>query len=858
MKINKTGHPSAYTGLNRLRLVFMLCFLFLAAPARLFAQDIENLRIDKVQDEGLTCNRILCISQDNSGFIWMGTGEGLFRYDGYTFKAFKNFLGNPATIAANIIASLYPEGNKLWVGTSEGLSYIDIGTQTVKNIPGPGHFAVQRIVRENDSVFWAGTSAGLFRFNINNSRWTKIPLNSKETAITSLCDDKKGDLYITSKSYLFCYNKLTGNVKSYLNNLHAYPLVDKSLRPIYQDSQIGNDGNVWLGTWAGGLAEFNPLTKKFKQWWHPTDNLNAIPYKIAMALLADKNGNIWIANKEGGLTIFNPAKNKFTNYPVQWRSDNTISGALISLFRDKSGIVWIGTENGAYKCDPHSASLLKTDMMLKTDTGSIQANISPLVILNGTDGTKWMGMYEGLFIFDAKTNTLYNQNKEFGLPQYLPVFNIIQDADGATWFTAKQLLVKVTKNTGNKTHPYHAEIYQSAEVTSAITSLYIDKEKRMWVGTVRNGIFRFDTTSKIFIPYRNGLSGNITYINTLCELSKDSMLIGSAYAGLILLHTNTGRFEKIRWANTPANVIIYSIYREGNNLWLATDYGLWGTNCQFKNPLVVTIDDGLPSMNVGALAYDNRGTLWLLTSAGVVSYRISDRKISTFDRKDGIQSLDHTYALINDGNNNIILGARGCFYTFKPSQMVRNTVPPKVFITGLRVFDKEYNADRGQPIELNYKQNYFSLDYVALNYTHSRLNKYAYKMDGLDKKWNDAGSRRYVSYANLEEGTYTFNVKACNNEGVWNNIPAKLVIIISPPFWHRWWFYLLVFVFFAGIVYTLYTYNINQLKMRLQLRDKIARDLHDDIGSTLSGINIFSKIALQNLGSDRKSSRELL
>lgn len=131
-------------------------------------------------------------------------------------------------------------------------------------------------------------------------------------------------------------------------------------------------------------------------------------------------------------------------------------------------------------------------------------------------------------------------------------------------------------------------------------------------------------------------------------------------------------------------------------------------------------------------------------------------------------------------------------------------------------------------------------------------------MDGLDKKWNDAGPRRYVSYANLNEGTYVFNVKACNNEGVWNNVPAKLILVITPPFWHRAWFYLAFAVVVLSIMYIIYAYNMNQLKMRSQLRDKIARDLHDDIGSTLSGINIFSKIALQKINSDTRSSRELL
>jgi two-component sensor histidine kinase len=214
--------------------------------------------------------------------------------------------------------------------------------------------------------------------------------------------------------------------------------------------------------------------------------------------------------------------------------------------------------------------------------------------------------------------------------------------------------------------------------------------------------------------------------------------------------------------------------------------------------------------------------------------------------------------MLVDSANNVSFACRGAMYYFNPSIIIKNETPPEVSITDLRVFDKDYTICKNGNIELNYNQNYFTFEYVALNYTQSRLNKYAYKMGGLDKKWNYAGSRRYVSYANLEEGTYVFYVKACNNEGVWNNTPAKFTLVIDPPFWHRWWFYTLFVILSAGSIYSIYWYNMNQLKMRVRLRNKIARDLHDDIGSTLSGINIFTKIALQKLRQNEPGGAELL
>jgi two-component sensor histidine kinase len=343
-------------------------------------------------------------------------------------------------------------------------------------------------------------------------------------------------------------------------------------------------------------------------------------------------------------------------------------------------------------------------------------------------------------------------------------------------------------------------------------------------------------------------------------LSKESLLVGGVNSGLLLYNIHTNTYKKIKWGNVPAAPIdasINVIYKTGDNLWIGTQFdGLWQTNVKFEKPVVTSVDDGLPSMGISSMVKDKENNLWILTSSGAVKFQVADRKITVFDKKDGIQNLDELNSLFID-NDNVVIGGRGCIYNLTPGRILKNMRPPNVFITNLKIFDKDYNVEKSKPIELNYNQNYFTLEYAAINFTRPKLNRYAYKMDGLDTKWNDAGSRRYVSYANLQEGSYTFNVKACNNEGVWNNVPARLVIIITPPFWHRWWFYLSLIIVISAIIYSLYIYNINQLKIRLQIRDKIARDLHDDIGSTLSGINIFSKIALQKMNAVEPGGFEL-
>jgi len=862
MKTNNNG----FSLLRNCIISLQFCFIYLLLmPNRLAAQNINNLHIEKVPEDGLLNSFINCISQDSNGFMWFGTTEGLYRYDGYNFKSFRNFPGDSTTLSNNVIYMLYPEGRHLWVGTVTGLSCIDIDSQTIKNIPTPRPFQVNALLPSGGDTFWVGTTIGLYQYNKVTSQWKTIPAIGKNVFAGSIIDDKKGHLYILSKGGFYCYTKSTGSSKFYNPSFPVYPLEGKDWLLSYSKGYLDGQGNLWMGAWDAGLIKFDTKTQKFDVWSHQTDDTHFLPYKIIMDILPDDNGNLWLANKEGGLTIFDPSKNKFANYPVDWKSDTKLSGSAIALFRDKSGIFWIGTENGIYKYDPHRVYLSKTDIQLKTDTGLVESHISPISMLKDKGGLWWMGMYEGLFVYDPQTHVLEDYNKKAGLAPSFAVFNILQDANGTIWFTSRNLLVKIVKKPLNKTDEFKTEIYSSPDIQSTIYNLYIDRENRIWAGTSKNGIFRFDQSSKKFISYHFNVIGaryRIKEIRAFCELSKDSLLVGGDHTGLFLLHVNADRFEKVRW-ETPGGKLaddmsVETLYEKGSNVWIGTESnGLWQTDTHLNEPSILTINDGLPSMSIGSITSDNKNNLWLVSKAGIVEYGLQDKKISVFDKKDGITSVYQMKLMMND-DQGIIITSRGCLYDFNPADIIKNTMPPKVFINDLRVFDKHYDLQKNQTIELDYNQNYFTLGYVALNYTQPRFNHYAYKMVGLDKKWNDAGSRRYVSYANLEEGTYVFNVKACNNEGVWTNVPAKLTLIIKPPFWHRWWFYLLALVFVLSIIYIVYAYNINQLKIRLQLRDKIARDLHDDIGSTLSGINIFSKIALQKMYSDQKGSSELL
>jgi ligand-binding sensor domain-containing protein/two-component sensor histidine kinase len=840
-------------------MVALVCALLICWPA--FSQNLDHLTIEKVQDEGIANNSINCIQQDNNGFLWFGTSEGAFRYDGYGFKPFRNFPGDATTLVDNVVTTMFAENNKLWIGTRSGLSCIDINTQAIENFKSGK--AIDAILPKNDSVLWMATTTGLYQFNKFTYTWKLVPVAGKHLLVIAMTDDHQGHLYLSTMNGFYCYTIKTGKCKFHLLDLPTYPAREKNVLVTVGRTALDNKSVLWISTWDAGLVRYDPKTEKINTWFHATDDVHFLPYKIVMSILPDKQGNLWLANKEGGLTIFNPGKNQFYNSPVVWNSENKISGAVICLFRDRSGIVWIGSENGIYKYDPHHITLSKTDLFFKSGTQLLPANISPLTMLKDKDGLWWLGMYEGIFTFDEKTGILTNRSVTVGIPKQFAfaVFNIIRDKDNVIWVSAKNLLVRITKTSYGS---FTSETFKTDDIKSTITYLCQGAGRRIWIGTHSDGIYQFDPATKKFTSYHyhaTGINSKIKEIRTVCELSGDSVLTGGYNTGLLLLHKSTGKYEKISLVNSKGMKIdssVNAIYKRGNNIWIGTEgTGFWQTNNRFTNATTLTTNDGLPSMTINYIESDKNNNIWLLTGSGLVRYQVPDKKISVFDKRDGVEKFSLNTMTV-DSDNNVSFGGRGAIYSFNPASIIKNETPPEVSITDMRVFDKDYTIRKGEAIELNYNQNYFTFEYVALNYTQSRLNKYAYKMVGLDKKWNDAGTRRYVSYANLDEGTYTFYVKACNNEGVWNNTPAMFTLIIDPPFWHRWWFYTLGILLFTGSVYFVYWYNVNQLKMRVQLRNKIARDLHDDIGSTLSGINIFSKIALQKINHNETGSSELL
>ncbi|MDP4262819.1 MAG: two-component regulator propeller domain-containing protein [Bacteroidota bacterium] len=829
----------------------------------LFGQ--QDINIEKVEGEGLTNYYIKCITQDKRGFLWFGTEEGLFRYDGYQFEPIKNIPGDTGTISNNNIEFLLPEENgSVWIGSRGGLSCVDSKTLQLKNFPAEQVFTVYSLVPKTGSSFYAGTSIGLFEFSKKTHIWKKAIGFPGNIFIRSLTADGKGNLIVTSHQGLYSYNIITGSCTRF-----DLPVPKDQKRFASQTAHrsiLGQDGNIWITTWNSGLIRLDGATGKLSAFLTPNLDKTLEQYRSCYDLFQDNDGKIWMANSENGITLFDPRQHSSVSYRVQWGAEKEISGRVYALYKDKAGTCWIGTENGIYKNDPHSVRFATINYFPTSKGKPLRPDFTALCTLKDKDGDWWMGSYEGLFLFDPLTGNLKDYSSEAGVPAGTNVFNLLQDSTGDIWLTTRNKIMRLEKKSLNGKISFVHKTYESPAIQSNIITTYVDHRKRIWLGTNHSGVSVFDPSTGTFTSYPCSdtmIPVNKNEIRCFYELPGGVMLVGGENTGLLQLFPAENRYQKVDGFNKRKDGVYFTVNAiagdDQGNLWIGTEgKGLWRTDEQFRGLLQYTIRDGFPSMNITALLPDVNDHLWILSEGGVVDYRPRQKKITLFDKAAGIRNLYNMFFISKTGNGNIAIGDMGCVHVYTPPGLSKNLLPPAVMITGFKIFDTPYPFPDNGTIELNYNQNYFSFEYTALDYTKPSHNVYSYMLEGIDTKWHDAASRRYVSYANLEEGTYTFKVKARNSEGIWNETPATLHLVIRPPFWNRWWFYLLILLAAWILIGLVYFIKQRQLKSKEQLRNKIARDLHDDIGSTLSGINIFSKIALQKLPTDQRASGELL
>ncbi len=848
----------------------MLLLVLIVPPIHFIAQ---NYRFDRISlEQGLSQSTVYWITQDKKGFMWFGTQDGLNRYDGYKFKIYKNEPNNPYSLSHNDVYTIHVDDNNIfWIGTDgRGLNKFDpktgkfyrfLNNQNDSNSISDDY--IRSIKEDGKGNLWIGTfNGGLNKFNKETEKFTHYRHNKSNTnsissdKIESMDFDKNGLLWIaTNKNGLNQFNPNSNLFKHYKkekglqNNIGTNDLLS-----VFCDK----DNNLWIGSNGNGLVRYSIEMNQFSHFKHDYNNQNSISHNNVKIITQDNDGNFWLGTEGGGLNKYNVSKNKFTSYEfIRGDEYSLSSNHVISICRDAYGTFWLGTYGGGVSKftpsqnkfvhfknepgNPNSISHNQVDALFQEDHGEL-----------------WIGSYGGgISVLNSNTNKF----KHFMFDPYKPdgissniVRSIMTDVHGNYWIgTYGKGLDMYDPKTGIFSHYLHDENDSTSLSHNKVRSIVKDKSGELWIATFGGGLNKLVKNKDGKYEFKrlyhdpkslNSITGN--RIMVLMLDNSDNLWIGAFGSGVDILNKKRDKFHHFRHDPNDINSIstnnVLCIYEANNGIvWIGTFGG--GVNSINRSTGEIkrySTKEGLSNDVVYGVLEDEKGKLWMSTNKGLSVFNPETNLFRNYSVKDGLQSDEfNSGAYLKSADGKMYFGGINGLNSFYPWEIIDNPIIPDVAITGFYIFNKAVQIDENissnnlvktdnsfyaskdipysEEIILTYKENVFSIEFSALHFTVPEQNKYAYKMENFEKEWNYVSSeRRYVTYTNLNPGTYYFQVKATNNDGVWNEEGARLKIVITPPFWRTWWFFLLCVVIGLLATYFILNSRIDKIKMKAE------------------------------------------
>ncbi|AHM62475.1 signal transduction histidine kinase [Flammeovirgaceae bacterium 311] len=810
----------------------LLCLLF---PGREFAHaqihQANNHQFEHLTTEhGLSHNFVMYIMQDRKGYLWFGTGNGLDKYDGYGFTNYRFDPYDSTTVPKNQVFMMWEDSlGKMWVGTSEGTSIFDPDTEKFtrleKSVSNPYAFKyAQSINQDGAGNMWVGGSfegdlrqvdSKTGKFSATNyARMLFAGTGTDGESSINLhvgYKDRKGVFWIGSPYGLHRLNLTPAgpgkpDEVSFTHYRHdpANPnsISHNTVTGILED----HNGILWIMTQAGILNAFDRKTGKFTHYNPNPDQPLDIYGLLISGLAEDLEGNLWIGSFNG-LYKLDKERKAFTSFFHDPTDPGSISSnAIVSLLVDKAGILWVATMAGVDKLDPN-----KKPFRLYSNNASNPNSLSHnsiAALYEDQQGILWVGTTGG------GLNELNKLTGDFRHYRHNPkdrnslrsdvVSAILEDRKGNLWVGNGDVLSRYNRKTKRFTHYPLTHTFLSNPAASPIFTIYEDRQGNIWLGT-NNGIIHFspETGKTINYPYDPNNPRGISdyWALSILEDRYGNLWIGHGSQALDRFDPKTGKYTHYAYHNKEAGSIssntVPCIYEDSSGeLWFGTGEG---GLCRFDHAsetfTCFTEKQGLRGNTVFSILEDDAGNLWLGTNDGISSFSPDSEIFTNYDVGDGLQGKLYTAVFVEAAackgkDGTLYFGGNRGFNAFDPAAIRANPYVPPVVITQFRLFDQPLpGKSESEEIVLDHHQNFFSFEFAALNYTSTAKNQYAYQLEGVDKEWVQAGTRRSASYTDIGPGKYIFKVKGSNNDGVWNEKGALLSIIINPPWWRTWWAY---------------------------------------------------------------------
>ena len=832
------------------RIIYVVILLGLMACVRVFAQQI-NIKFEHLSiEEGLSQSGVNCILQDSRGFLWFGTGDGLNKYDGYSFEIYKHDPDNAGNLSNNDVLALFEDrSGTLWIGTRRGLNKYNPRDNTFThwlndsdNPSSLSHNHVLSIYESQDGLLWIGTNGGgLNRFDKDSNQFTRFlnqpenPNSLSHNDVFSISSDSMDTLWIGTRDGLNQFDSKNeafirwpdrpGNAKSLSHN---------EVRAIFAD----RSGTLWIGT-RDGLNEVDLQEGTLRRWLNEPGNSKSLSHNEIRSIFEDSSGMLWIGTWGGGLNRFNHQDKTFSFWIRSPKNPASLSdNSVYSIYEDRSGVLWIGTVRGINKHDPEKSKFVHWT----NEQGNVNSisNKRVFSVIDDRAGVLWIGTVAGLNKFERQQNRISHWVNEPEDPQSLShnhIRAILEDRTGTLWIGTEAGGINTfnRRTEGNFTRWLNDPGNPHSLSHNSIRSIYEDSLGVLWVGTV-SGLNKFNPRQNTFIRWINepGNPNSLSHdhVRTILEDRSGTLWIGTYGGGLNKFDREKETFTS--WINDPGNPNslskneILAIYEDTSNiLWIGTYGG--GLNRFDREKEIFTRyreKDGLPNDVIYGILVDDRGDLWLSTNKGLSRFNPHAETFKNYDINDGLQSNEfNAGAYFRNKEGLLLFGGVNGLTAFQPDTLEENTNIPPVVITSIHKFDEviKINPFESDEIKLNHKEKYLTFEFSALDFRNPKKNRYAYKMEGFDEEWIQSGTRHFVTYTYLDPGKYTFRIKGSNNDGVWNEQGVSVNITITPPFWQAGWFRFFAVLFLLGmavLVHIIRERNIKAQNLKLEVQVK--------------------------------------
>ncbi len=849
--------------IKRFLLKFLYVFLGLAAGHLSFYAEPFDITFEQIiRDTDMSRGSIFTIIQDKLGFLWFCTSDGLNRYDGYQTLLYQFDSTDSTSLSSNFVYVIYEDRQgDMWIGTDGGgLNRFD------RNLEQFIHYqyrsddetsisdnSVPSIFEDHTGTLWIGTKHGLNRYDRAGDcffRYFHDPQDNKSLSndfIWAICEDSADNLWFGTNIGLNRLDPMRQKFDRFINRADDSTSISHNY--VYALC-LDHRGQLWVGThW--GLNRWDASTERFIRYFHQSDQPGSLSYNKIWRVMEDQERNLWIGTLGGGLNRYEPSEDAFVRYQHHELDPASLSHDKIwSIYQDRSGIIWVGTEIGLNKFYFKQGQLRHYYRRPWLDN-TLSDNYIRCVI-ETRDCRIWIGAHSGgLNCWDRKNQQFThfeNRQNDRSSIRSNSIWSLLEDEKGLLWVGTNNGGLNCLDRKTNTFKTWLSDDSDNLSLSSnTIREIYLDRNNNMWLATYGGlNLFDRETGKAERYPANPDAPGSISHNWVFCLLEdiQGNFWVGTKY-GLNIFNRRTKRFFPFYHDHTDTLSLsgneIYDLHQDqSGNLWIATDHGLNrfcyedSTFERFSN-----IND-VSNRLIYAIREDNSQNLWLSTNSKIVKFSpvTSFTKFYSLNSQTSFNDFQPGVSAQTESGE-FIFGGKNGFVLFHPDTLFDNPIAPQVALTDFKIFNHSLKISERSwytrsislidSIELYHGDDFFSFEFSALHFLNPERNQFAYYMEGFDKEWVYSSNRRFASYTNLDPGRYTFRVKACNSNGIWNNTGIAIVLRIIPPFWRTSVFLIALIIIIITSIVSYYRIRTATIRKRNRQLTEYNQELNDQI-----------------------------